>query len=236
MHKFSTFLVRSFFMQDKVSAFETIVRIDSYNHYCTQKALSVKIRSLSGLTLAGLVFILFLPAGLNAQIHRIGGGLAFASGTEFNYGETGNPGITIRTWLALDKRSTLSIVPSITAYNRYKLETGYSILTNYMFQGDLDLQYAFFEEGTVRAVAFGGGNFTYLMSYFEPLVITGNETITDQTGYGIGANLGAGLELRMAPKWDFNVSGKYLFSKYEQFIISVQAVYYFHSRRRAFWR
>ncbi len=93
-----------------------------------------------------------------------------------------------------------------------------------------------FEEGTVRAVVFGGGNFTYLTSLYEPLVITGNETITDQSDYAIGANLGAGLELRMAPKWDFNVSGKYLFSKYSQFIISVQAVYYFKSRRRAYRR
>ena len=94
----------------------------------------------------------------------------------------------------------------------------------------------FFEEGTVKAVAFGGGNFTYLTSDYEPLVITGNETITDLTDYAIGAQVGSGLELRMAPKWDFNVSGKYLFSKYPQFIISVQAVYYFKSRRRAYRR
>jgi len=162
--------------------------------------------------------------------------LCFASGAEFNFGETGNPGITLKTWLALDKRSSLHIVPSITAYSPYRLETGWSILSNYMFQGDLDLQFAFFEEGTVKAMAFGGGNFTYLASYFEALIVTGNETITDQTDYAIGANVGAGLELRMAPKWDFNVSGKYLFSKYSQFIISVQAVYYFKSRRRAYRR
>ena len=31
------------------------------------------------------------------------------------------------------------------------------------------------------------------------LVVTGNETITDKSDYAIGANLGAGLELRMAP-------------------------------------
>ena len=172
----------------------------------------------------------------SAQVHRIGGGLAFASGINFNYGETGNPGITLKTWIALDKRSVFNIVPSISAFNRYRLETGYMILTNYMFQGDLDAQYLVFQEGTVRAVVFGGGNFTYLTSFYEPLVITGNETITDKSDYSIGANLGAGLELRMSPKWDFMVSGKYIFSKYSQFIISVQAVYYFKSRRRAYKR
>ncbi len=181
---------------------------------------------------------LFLIFNINAiaQVHRIGGGLVFASGAEFNYGETGNPGLTIKTWLALNKRSSFHIMPSISVFNRYRLETGYSILTNYMFQGDLNAQYAFFQDGTVRAVVFGGGNFTYLASFYEPIVVTGNESITDLSDYAIGANAGAGLELRMAPKWDFNVSGKYLFSKYPQFIISVQAVYYFKSRRRAYRR
>ncbi len=180
--------------------------------------------------------VLFTTTASRAQVHRVSGGLSFASGVDFNYGETGNPGLTLKTWWALDKRSLLSIVPSITVYNRYRLETGYSVLTNYMFHGDLNAQYAFFEEGTVRSVAFGGGNFTYLASFYEPLVVTGNETITDQTSYSFGANVGAGLELRMAPKWDFNISAKYLFSNYSQFIISVQGVYYFKSRRRAFRR
>ena len=80
-------------------------------------------------------FLLFTLISLScmdgfSQIHRIGGGLTFSSGTDFNYGETGNPGIVLKTWLALNKASTLHIVPSVTAYNRYKVETGYSILTN----------------------------------------------------------------------------------------------------------
>ncbi len=185
-----------------------------------------------------LLSVLLMTACLSGfgQIHRIGGGVTFSSGAEFNYGETGNPGVVLKTWLALNKASTLHIVPSVTAYNRYKLETGYSILTNLMFQGDLDFQYTLFQEGTVKAVAFGGGNVTYLNSDFEPIIVTGNETITDESDFAIGGNLGAGLELRMAPKWDFNISGKYLFSKYSQFIISVQGVYYFKSRRRSYRR
>jgi hypothetical protein len=196
------------------------------------------------LKISRLTKIIFLQVGLVmwlclsgfGQIHRIGGGFTFSTGTEFNYGETGNPGIVLKTWLALNKASTFHIVPSVTAFNRYKMETGYSILTNLMFQGDLDFQYTLFQEGTVKAVAFGGGNATYLTSDFEPIVVTGNETITDQSDFVFGGNLGAGLELRMAPKWDFNISGKYLFSKYSQFIISVQGVYYFKSRRRSYSR
>lgn len=183
-----------------------------------------------------LCLALIISVGSKAQIHRVGGGLSFASGAEFNYGETGNPGLTIRSWLAINKPSTLHVVPSVTVYNRFRQETGYSILTNYMFQGDLNLQYAFFNESNVKAVGFGGGNITFLSSTFEPLNEVGNAAISDDTDYAFGGNIGAGLELRMAPKLDFNVSGKYLFSRYSQFIISVQAVYFFKVRRRAYRR
>jgi hypothetical protein len=100
----------------------------------------------------------------------------------------------------------------------------------------VDLQYLFFRDGGVKVVAFGGGNVTYLTSDYEPLVVTGNESITDTTDMALGANIGLGLELRMAPKWDFNISGKYIFSKYSQFVISVSGVYYFKSRRGAYRR
>ena len=184
------------------------------------------------------VLILFLLGSQdgNAQISRIGAGLAFSTPADFNYGETGNPGILVKTWFILNKPRTLQLSPSITAFNRYRVETGYSILTNYMFHGDLDLQFTFFQEGNVKAAAFAGGNVMYLTSDFEPLVVTGNETITDTTDLALGGNLGAALELRMAPKWDFFISGKYTFSSYSQFVISVQGVYYFKSRRRSYRR
>jgi hypothetical protein len=184
------------------------------------------------------VFALFLascPDG-HAQISRIGAGFAFSTPTDFNYGETGNPGIVVKTWIILNKPRTLQLSPSVTAFNRYKVETGYSILTNYMFHGDLDLQFTVFQEGNVKLAAFAGGNVMYLTSDFEPVVVTGNETISDATDLALGGNLGAALELRMAPKWDFFISGKYTFSSYSQFVISVQGVYYFKSRRRSYRR
>jgi len=186
--------------------------------------------------LAVLLSVLVFGVDSNCQVHRISAGFNFASGVEFNHGETGNPGLTFKTWIAVNKPSTLHVIPSVTAYNRYKLETGYSIMTNNMFQGDLDLQFTFFQEGTVKAVAFGGGNYTYLSSYYESLSENGNEAIGDEKDYAFGGNIGAGLELQMAPKWDFNVSAKYLFSKYPQFIISAQVVYFFKVRRKAYRR
>ena len=185
-----------------------------------------------------IVFGLIVMSGPDghAQISRIGAGLTFSTPTDFNYGETGNPGIVVKTWIVLNKPRTLQLSPSITAFNRYKVETGYSILTNYMFHADVDLQYTVFQEGTVKLAAFAGGNVMYLTSDFEPLVVTGNETITDTTDMALGGNLGAALELRMAPRWDFFICGKYTFSSYSQFVISVQGVYYFKSRRRSYRR
>ena len=196
------------------------------------------MRSPHSIRIKFLLLALFLMPCMTGfgQVNRIGGGLAFSTPVDFNYGETGNPGLVLKTWVALDKASIMHIVPSVTAFYQYKLETGYSILTNLMFQGDLDFQYTLFHEGTVKLVAFAGVNVCYLNSDFEPLILTGNETITDTTDLAIGGNLGAALELRMSPKWDFFVSGKYVFSQYSQFIISVQGVYYFKSRRRSYRR
>ena len=185
-----------------------------------------------------LFFALFLLSfkESNGQINRIGVGLTFSTPVDFNYGETGNPGLLLSTWVTLNKASTFHFVPSLTAYYRYKMETGYSILTNYMFQGDLNFQYRVFHEGNVKAVVLGGANMSYLDSDFEPVILSGNETIADTTDFALGGNLGAALELRMAPRWDFNISGKYVFSKYSQFVISVQGAYYFKTRRRAYRR
>ena len=142
----------------------------------------------------------------------------------------------LKTWITLDKRQTMHIVPSISVFNTYKLEKAYLTLTNYMFHGDLNGQYTFFQEGTLKVAGFAGANFTYLLSDFEQLVDLGKETLSDARDYAIGANVGGCLEMRMGSKWDFIVSGKYLFSKYAHFIITVEGVYYFKSRRRTYRR
>jgi len=188
--------------------------------------------------IACFLFTFFLISSLDAsaQVNRIAAGFTFSSGVDFNYGETGNPGIVLKTWITLNKASTLQLTPSVTAFYRYKVETGYSILTNLMFHGDLDLQYTIFHEGTVKAVAFAGGNVAYLNSDYEQLYDTGNGTIADTADFALGGNLGGALELRMGPRWDFIINGKYTFSQYSQFVISVQGVFYFKSRRRSYRR
>jgi len=151
----------------------------------------------------------------------------------------GNPGVKVKTWIALDRKSTFHIVPAITGFNRNVLELGYYDINNYMFMGDLDAQYMLFKEGTLKIVAFAGANFTYLNSVVaqtDPKYPIPEYAPGDVSEISPGANLGAGLELRMAAHWDMNVSAKYIMSKYSQVLISVEGVYYFKSRRRAYRR
>ena len=181
-------------------------------------------------------FVLLMSSGvlLFAQPDRIGAGLSFSNVLDFNTGETSNPGFLIKTWIAIDKKKKMHIVPTITAYNRYKYESGVDILTNYMFQGDIDIQYAVFQEKTVKVIAFAGGNYTYLYSKFEVIPPNAGRDLTDDSDGAFGGNLGAALELRMSDHWDFVVSGKYKLSTYPQFVISVNAAYFFMTRGRQY--
>ena len=193
--------------------------------------------------LFAVVFFLFAGMGFSssasAQIYRVGAGLSFASGYQFNHSDVGNPGFKIKTWIPMDRRSTFNIVPTLSAFNRSIMNAGNYSIMNYLFMGDLDGQYMFYEEQTLGIVAFAGANFTYLNSVIiqnDPKIPIANTAPGDLSDYAIGANLGAGLEMRLAPRWDMNASVKYIVSKYSQFIISVEGVYYFKSRRSSYWR
>lgn len=176
---------------------------------------------------------------LSAQIYRMGAGLCFTSGFQYNSADVGNPGFKAKTWVALDRRSTMHIVPTITVFNRSVRNAGTYTITNNMYMGDVDGQFVVFHEGTLKIVVFGGGNISYLTSEIAqvdkkyPIPDYAPE---DQDDLVFGGNIGAGLELRMASHWDMNLSGKYLMSKYSQFVISIEGVYYFKSRRRAYRR
>ncbi len=182
--------------------------------------------------------ILFSPS-LNAQVQRVGAGLSFATGYEFNGVEVGNPGLKLKTWITLDKKNNFHIVPTITGFNRNVFQTGYYTVNNYLYLGDLDVQGVVYSERTLKIVAFAGANVSYMNS-----VVTQNDpkyplpeyAPTNTSDLAIGGNIGAALELRMAAQWDMNVSAKYIVSRYSQFIISVEGVYFFKKRRRSYRR
>ena len=201
-----------------------------------QRAISVRKLTVSAFqrVILGLLCTIHLAAG--AQSPRLGAGLSFGSPVAFNTGETGNPGFSLLYWQPIDRAEIFELVPSVTVYNPYKLETGYTSLYNYLLQGDVNLHAALMQTGSVRLVAFGGVNFTHLISNFTPLVDSGDETLEDMSDLAIGGNLGAGLDLYLSPQWDLNVSVKYIWSRYSQFVVSVQVAYHFKQRRKAYRR
>jgi len=200
-----------------------------------------------------LVPILFFVTTVVAQPERIGVGLTFATKKRFNNGDTGNPGVNIKTWIPLSKKLVFHLTPSVTLFNPQVVNHTTHLTTNYMFFGDLELQYLFFHEKTMKLVALGGINYTHIISRIEPLTDPPLPIVpADSAISGFGPSIGAAMEMRMSPHWDFIVSGRYSFAGLrlgddaadENFltaplsspILQVHAVFYFTSRGRGYSR
>lgn len=201
-----------------------------------------------------LLSIFLISTSAFSQPERIGAGLTFATKQWFNQGNTGNPGLNLKTWIALDKRKTMHIVPSVTVFN--PLQQGNPIVrTNYMFFGDLDFQYKLYHEGTLKFVANVGANYTQIISniYIDPeILIFIPEPPLDSTISLFGGSVGAAIEMRMSSTWDFILSAKYnitglnykspsepakLFnSRFFMPVIQIHAVYYFLDRGKGYSR
>lgn len=198
------------------------------------------------------ISVMLLSAAAEAQPERIGAGLTFATKRRINDGDTGNPGLNIRTWIQLDRKRNYYLVPSATMFNYLVVNHTTHLTTTYMFHGDLDLQYMFFHEKTIKLAATAGINYTHIISKIDLVITSMPNPPVDSTAAGLGPSLGAAMEMRMGPHWDFIVSGRYSFaglragdvSKGEGIltaplsapIIQVHAVYYFRSRGRGYSR
>ncbi len=198
------------------------------------------------------ISVMLLTAAAEAQPERIGAGLTFATKRRFNGGDTGNPGLNIRTWIPLDKRKFFHLVPSATMFNYLVMNHVSHLTTTYMFHGDLDLQYMFFHEKTIQLAAIAGINYTHIISRHDLAIVSMPDPPVDSTAAGFGPSVGAAMEMRMGPHWDFIVSGRYSFAGLRAGdpamgegiltaplsapIIQVHAVYYFRSRGRGYSR
>ena len=198
-----------------------------------------------------LLPVLFFTLTVAAQPERIGAGLTFATKKRFRDGDTGNPGLNIKTWIPLNKKQVLHLTPSVTLFNPLVVNHTTHLTTTYMFHGDLDLQYLFFHEKTMKLVALGGINYTHIISRIEE-VISIPDLPADSAVSGLGPSIGAAMEMRMSPHWDFIVSGRYSFTGLslgdtnsgERFItaplsapiLQVHAFFYFTTRGRGYSR
>lgn len=196
-----------------------------------------------------LTALFFFTLTAVAQPERIGAGLTFATKKRFNGGDTGNPGLNVKTWISLDRRKVFHIVPSVSAFMPLEVPHTSYLTTTYMFHGDLDIQARLWKEKSVRLAAVAGVNYRHIVSKNEMLITLPDEPV-DSTLSGFGPTIGAALEMRMDGSWDFIVSARYSFTGLrpgdtasgESFlvaplaspVIQVQAVYYFFSRGRGY--
>ena len=180
------------------------------------------------LLIASSLFLLFFTS--NAQIDKIAGGLAFSSGVDFNSNSTGNPGIYAKAYVGVVKR--LHLVPSIVIFTPGEAGSTFTsdIRKNYMFQGDLDVQYGLFREDMLKLIGFAGLNMTGIISKVDE-----NTTLENVSKANPGLNLGAAVEMNVDNSFDAVLSAKYIVSEFDQLIISLGVIYRFDSRKRRGW-
>lgn len=195
------------------------------------------------------VVLFFISATAVSQPERVGAGLTFATKKRFNGGDTGNPGLNVKTWIPVDKKKVFHIVPSVSAFMPLEVNHTSYLTTTYMFHGDLDFQARIVRERYVKLVGIAGINYRHIVSR-NRIVLSLPEEPVDSTLSGFGPAIGAALEMRMDANWDFIVSARYSFtglrpgdaSAGERFlvaplaspVIQAHAVYYFYSRGRVY--
>ncbi|MFW5645496.1 MAG: hypothetical protein ACOCZL_06250 [Bacteroidota bacterium] len=178
-----------------------------------------------------ILFPVFLGMQLNGQIMRAGGGLSFSTGVMFNTIETGNPGIFGKLYFEVFENGYL--LPSLSLYNRYYRSDITQSFKNWMFHGDVDLQYEFFHEGPLRVYGLLGGNATAITSNYE--VSIGDPRYSDKKEIKPGLNLGAGVEMYIDGSLDSVLSIKYIAGPWDQVVIQLGVYYHFYARRRIGW-
>lgn len=190
---------------------------------------------------------LLVSTYLYAQPERIGAGLTFATKRRFGQSDTGNPGLNIKTWIALDKRMTFHLAPSLTAFNPLTINHTTHLSTSNMFHADLDAQYRVYQDRTLKVIVQAGFHMTYISSKNE-MLISLPEPIEDIRTMRYGPAGGAALEMRMSSRFDFILSGKYVYDGFaiasigdtreldpsHYPIIQIHGVYYFVDRGRGY--
>lgn len=174
-----------------------------------------------------ILFLLIIGLQAQAQIERFSGGLGFSSGVDYNYSTSGNPAVFGKAYLELSKR--LNIIPGLAVYNKGEKGSSFTddIRKNYMFQADLDAQYGLLREDQITLVGFAGFNMTGVVSR----VIGENTTLENNSAVKPGVNLGIAVEMKINNFYDAVISGKYIVSEFDQFVINIGVMYHLSGRR-----
>jgi len=174
--------------------------------------------------------LLFFFLSSNAQIEKVAGGLLFSSGVDYNATSTGNPGFFGKAYVGVVKR--VHFIPSLAIYMAGEGGDDFSGTTrkNYMFQGDLDMQYGLMREDNLTLVGFTGLNMTGIISKVDE-----NSNLENNSTIKPGLNIGAAIEMKVDNAYEALISGKYIVGDFSQFVISIGVIYRFDQRSRRGW-
>lgn len=177
-----------------------------------------------------LPFLLFFFLTTNAQIDKVAGGLLFSSPVEYNLTNTGNPGFFGKAYVGVVKR--VHFIPSIALFvpGAGGNDLNNTARKNYMFQGDLDLNYGLLREDKLTFFGFAGLNMTGIISRGDE-----SANLKNDSDFKPGLNIGGGIEMEVNNSYDALISGKYIVSEFSQFVISIGVIYRFDQRSRRGW-
>ena len=128
----------------------------------------------------------------------------------------------------------MHIVPSIIVFKPGEEGSTFTsdIRKNYMFQGDLDVQYGILRDDNLKLVGFTGLNMTGVISKIDKDAVT---ILDNDSKMSPGLNLGAAIEMNIDNAYDAVLSAKYIVSDFSQLVISLGVIYHFDNRKRRGW-
>jgi hypothetical protein len=192
--------------------------------------MTIKIRKYF---LIATLACMLVSISTNAQLTRIGGGLAFSPGIDNITYETGNPGFNVRGVFELGDK--LWAVPSLTFYmpkSRTDQNTG-DIRKTFLGSLDANVTYTLTTESTLLFYALGGLNLTGLQSNYK----TDDPALEDVSEFLPGINIGTGIEMIVAEDINAITQIKYVLGMppAQYVVISVGVHYYITGRRFRKW-
>jgi len=180
-----------------------------------------------------LLFAFTITMVANAQLTRLGGGVAITTGFSFNHQEEdsyrcGPAGLFLKG--IYEASQTLHIVPSLTfmlpnitkesEIQEHDVRRSVSCL---MF--DLNGHYIINSFVPLEFYGLAGLNINYAMLRHVSTSGVSSDTF-NQSDNALGLNIGAGTYIRAGKKLDMCIEMKYIISKYTQIVLNAGILFY----------
>jgi hypothetical protein len=174
----------------------------------------------------------FIP--IDAQLNRIGGGLAFNTPISSPDLNLGNPGFNLRGVYEYNRK--FFIIPSVT-FQLPKTKDYTDIYGNVyekltlLASIDANVTYAIAIEKELLFYALVAPNFTNIYTNWDP------ETDEQKDKYQLcpGIGIGTGIEMIVEKNINAYAQIEYVLGKYQQLVIFIGIHYYFEGRIRRIW-